>query len=70
MAKLDIDTASLEAIAGGLRDASTSAMTLADWAIANHERRGEAFHAYKSVIRRVSCVRLNWLDRHLTASNL
>ncbi len=48
MAKLDIDTASLEAIAGGLRDASTSAMTLADWAIANHERRGEAFHAYKT----------------------
>ncbi|MFT5181048.1 MAG: aspartyl-tRNA(Asn)/glutamyl-tRNA(Gln) amidotransferase subunit A [Alphaproteobacteria bacterium] len=48
MAKLDIDTTSLEAIAGALRNGSTSAMALADWAIDNHERRDEAFHAYKT----------------------
>ena len=48
MAKLDIDTASLETIAGALRDGSISAMALADWAIDNHAHRGEAFHAYKT----------------------
>ncbi len=48
MAKLDIETASLETIAETLRDGGTTAMTLADWAIDNHERRGEAFHAYKT----------------------
>ena len=48
MAKLDIDTASLETIARALRDGGTSASALADWAIDNHERRGEALHAYKT----------------------
>ena len=48
MAKLDIETASLETIAGALRDGGTTAMALAEWAIDNHERRGEAFHAYKT----------------------
>ena len=48
MAKLDIGTASLETIAGALRDGGTTAMALADWAIDNHQRRGEAFHAYKT----------------------
>ena len=48
MANFDIDTASLEAIATALRNGELSATALADWAIANHERRGEAFHAYKT----------------------
>ncbi|MDH3739338.1 MAG: amidase family protein, partial [Alphaproteobacteria bacterium] len=48
MANVDIETASLETLAGALRDGSTSAMALADWAIDNHDRRGEAFHAYKT----------------------
>jgi aspartyl-tRNA(Asn)/glutamyl-tRNA(Gln) amidotransferase subunit A len=48
MANLDIDTASLETIATVLRSGDLTAVALADWAIANHERRGEAFHAYKT----------------------
>ena len=48
MANFDIDSASLEAIATALRSGELSATALADWAIANHERRGEAFHAYKT----------------------
>ena len=48
MAKLDIESASLQAIAAALRGGELSATALADWAIANHERRGEAFHAYKT----------------------
>ncbi len=48
MANLDIDTASLESIVGALRNGDLTAAGLAEWAIANHERRGEAFHAYKT----------------------
>ena len=48
MAKLDIDTASLETISGAMRGGELNATDMADWAIANHERRGEAFHAYKT----------------------
>ena len=42
MATPDFDTASLEDIASALRNGDPTAATLADWAIANHERRGEA----------------------------
>ena len=48
MANIDIDGASLETIAAALRSGDLSAIALADWAIANHARRGEAFHAYKT----------------------
>ena len=48
MAKIDIESASLQAIAAALRGGDLSAAALADWAIANHQRRGEAFHAYKT----------------------
>jgi aspartyl-tRNA(Asn)/glutamyl-tRNA(Gln) amidotransferase subunit A len=48
MAKLDIETAPLKAIGVALRDGGLTASALADWAIANHERRGAAFHAYKT----------------------
>lgn len=48
MPNLDIDTASLETIGDALRDGTTSSMALAEWAIDNHKRRGEAFHAYKT----------------------
>lgn len=48
MTKLDLDTAPLESVATALRSGDVTAMALADWAIANHEARGEAFHAYKT----------------------
>ncbi len=48
MATIDTNTASLESIGAALRDGDLSATELADWAIDNHERRGEAFHAYKT----------------------
>lgn len=48
MANLEIDTASLETIGTALRGGELTAMALADWAIENHERRGEALHAYKT----------------------
>lgn len=49
MAKsMDIAATSLAGIATALRDGGLSAGALAEWAIANHEARGEALHAYKT----------------------
>ena len=48
MADPDFGTASLETIVARLRAGRLSAAALAEWAIANHEARGEAFHAYKT----------------------
>ena len=48
MADPDLGTAPLEAIVDALRAGRLSAAAIADWAIANHEARGEAFHAYKT----------------------
>ena len=48
MSAIDIDTASLDDVGIALRNGDLSASALADLAIANHERRGEAFHAYKT----------------------
>ena len=48
MADLSIQTASLETIAAWLRAGRLSAAAVADWAVANHEARGEALHAYKA----------------------
>jgi len=45
---MDITTASLADLIGSLRAGSLSAGDLADWAIGNHDARGEAFHAYKT----------------------
>ncbi|HCP01521.1 MAG: 2-amino-5-chloromuconate deaminase [Alphaproteobacteria bacterium] len=45
---LDLATASLAEIAGGLRVGDLTAGAIADWAIDNHEQRGEALHAYKT----------------------
>jgi aspartyl-tRNA(Asn)/glutamyl-tRNA(Gln) amidotransferase subunit A len=39
---------SLAEIAAALRDGSLTATAIADWAIANHDERGEALHAYKT----------------------
>ena len=44
----DIAATSLADIAGALRDGGLSAGDLAEWAIANHDERGEALHAYKT----------------------
>ncbi|MEK9591423.1 MAG: amidase family protein [Gammaproteobacteria bacterium] len=44
----DIETASLADCIAGFRSKDLSARDLAEWAIANHEARGEAFHAYKT----------------------
>jgi len=48
MATLDIETESLESLAAAMRDGSVTASGLADWAIANHESRGETLQAYKA----------------------
>ena len=48
MADLNVETDSLEAIAGALRAGRLSAAAIADRAVANHAARGEAFHAYKA----------------------
>lgn len=48
MAEPDVHTASLETIVAALRAGRLSAAAIADWAVANHEARGEAFHAYKT----------------------
>ena len=44
----DIGTASLGDLIAALRENTLSAGDLADWAIGNHDARGEAFHAYKT----------------------
>ncbi len=48
MSEPDIATSSIADLATALRDGSTSAGALAEWAIANHERNGETLHAYKA----------------------
>lgn len=48
MADPDLGTAPLETIVDALRAGRLSAAAIADWAVANHEARGEAFHAYKT----------------------
>ena len=48
MADLNVETDSLEAIAGALRAGRLSAAAIADRAVANHAARGEALHAYKA----------------------
>ena len=45
---LDLAGAPLEDIAVALRDGGVTAADVAAWAIDNHDRRGEALHAYKS----------------------
>ena len=47
-AKPDIDTAPLADLIAARRAGTLTAAEIADWAIANHEARGEAFHAYKT----------------------
>ncbi len=47
-APTDIATTSLGALVTSLRAGALSAQELAEWAIANHDARGEAFHAYKT----------------------
>ena len=44
----DIGTISLGDLIAALRENTLSAGDLADWAIGNHDARGEAFHAYKT----------------------
>jgi len=44
----DIDTSSIESLAAAMRDGEVSASGLADWAIANHDRRDETSQAYKA----------------------
>jgi aspartyl-tRNA(Asn)/glutamyl-tRNA(Gln) amidotransferase subunit A len=44
----DIAISGLADIAGALRDGSLRAGDIAEWAIANHDERGETLHAYKS----------------------
>ena len=48
MSEPDITTSSIADLAAALRNGSTSASALAEWAIANHEDRGEVLHAYKA----------------------
>lgn len=48
MATLDIETESLESLAAAMRDGNVSASGLADWAIANHDKRDETLQAYKA----------------------
>ena len=43
-----LDTAALDEVARCLRNGRLSAGAIADWAIANHARRGTEFHAYKT----------------------
>ena len=45
-AKPDIETAALADLVAARRAGTLSAAEIADWAIANHAARGEAFHAY------------------------
>ncbi len=47
-AKPDIDIAPLADLIAARRAGTLKAAEIADWAIANHEARGEAFHAYKT----------------------
>lgn len=44
----DLATASLLEIAAALRNGSQTATGIAEWAIDNHDLRGEALHAYKT----------------------
>ena len=44
----DLATASLFEIAAALRNGSQTATGIAEWAIDNHDQRGEALHAYKT----------------------
>jgi len=44
----DLATASLVEIASALRSGSQTAIGIAEWAIDNHDQRGEALHAYKT----------------------
>lgn len=44
----DLATASLVEIASALRSGSQTAIGIAEWAIENHDQRGEAMHAYKT----------------------
>lgn len=48
MSEPDITTSSIADLGAALRNGSTSASALAEWAIANHEDRGEVLHAYKA----------------------
>ncbi|MDE0335786.1 MAG: amidase [Defluviicoccus sp.] len=48
MADPDFATDSLETIVEALRAGRLSAAAIAEWAVANHEARGETFHAYKT----------------------
>jgi aspartyl-tRNA(Asn)/glutamyl-tRNA(Gln) amidotransferase subunit A len=48
MGRMDIANASLAELITALRAGTLSAGDLADWAIDNHDTRGEAFHAYKT----------------------
>lgn len=44
----DIETSSLAELIAALRSNALRAQDLAEWAISNHDARGEAFHAYKT----------------------
>jgi aspartyl-tRNA(Asn)/glutamyl-tRNA(Gln) amidotransferase subunit A len=48
MTDLDIATSSIADIAVAMRNGDVSASALAEWAIANHESRGETLYAYKA----------------------
>ncbi|MCZ6511329.1 MAG: amidase [Alphaproteobacteria bacterium] len=48
MTEHNIDTSSIESLAGAMRDGEVSASDLAEWSIANREQRGETLHAYKT----------------------
>ena len=48
MTEHNIDTSSIESLAGAMRDGEVSASDLAEWSIANRELRGETLHAYKT----------------------
>ncbi len=48
MTTLDVETESLENLAAAMRDGGVSASGLADWAVANHDRRTETLQAYKA----------------------
>ena len=43
-----IESRSIENLAAAMRDGGITAVDLADWSIANRERRGETLHAYKT----------------------
>jgi aspartyl-tRNA(Asn)/glutamyl-tRNA(Gln) amidotransferase subunit A len=62
MANFDIDIASLADISLALRDGQLTATALAEWAIDNHARRGEALHAYKTWLPERVCTEATAAD--------